>query len=99
MRTVNNMTFKIAGEAGQGVESSGAGFGPALARAGLHVFAMQDYRSRIRGGHNFYQIRVSEQTRLSHVSALCHTDLGSTRGPEIRERLRRAARNLAYPAR
>jgi 2-oxoglutarate ferredoxin oxidoreductase subunit alpha len=29
-------------------------------RAGLHCFGLQDYMSRIRGGHNFYQIRVSE---------------------------------------
>jgi len=62
----NDMSIVIGGDAGQGVESSGAGFALSLARAGLHVFAMQDYRSRIRGGHNFYQIRVSEQPRLSH---------------------------------
>ncbi|MGB3905149.1 MAG: 2-oxoacid:acceptor oxidoreductase subunit alpha [Anaerolineae bacterium] len=61
------MTFKIGGEAGQGVESSGAGFAKALARAGWHVFGMQDYYSRIRGGHNFYQIRVSERPVYSHV--------------------------------
>ena len=29
-------------------------------RAGLHCFGLQDYMSRIRGGHNFYQIRVNE---------------------------------------
>jgi 2-oxoglutarate ferredoxin oxidoreductase subunit alpha len=62
----NDMSIVIGGDAGQGVESSGAGFCLSLARAGLHVFAMQDYRSRIRGGHNFYQIRVSEEPRLSH---------------------------------
>lgn len=62
----NGMSIVIGGDAGQGVESSGAGFSLALARAGLHVFAMQDYRSRIRGGHNFYQIRVSEQPSFSH---------------------------------
>jgi len=61
------MTFKIGGEAGQGVESSGAGFAKALARAGWHVFGMQDYYSRIRGGHNFYQIRASERPVYSHV--------------------------------
>jgi 2-oxoglutarate ferredoxin oxidoreductase subunit alpha len=63
----NNMTFKIGGEAGQGIESSGAGFAKVLARGGLHVFGMQDYMSRIRGGHNFYQIRVSEKPLYSHT--------------------------------
>jgi 2-oxoglutarate ferredoxin oxidoreductase subunit alpha len=63
---VNDMSIMIGGDAGQGVESSGAGFALSFARAGLHVFAMQDYRSRIRGGHNFYQIRLSERPLLSH---------------------------------
>jgi 2-oxoglutarate ferredoxin oxidoreductase subunit alpha len=64
------MTFKIGGEAGQGVESSGAGFAKALARAGWHVFGVQDYYSRIRGGHNFYQIRASEEPVYSHVESV-----------------------------
>ena len=46
--------------AGQGVESSGAGFAKALARAGTWIYGLQDYMSRIRGGHNFYQIRTSD---------------------------------------
>lgn len=53
------VVLKLAGEAGQGVESSGAGFARALARGGLSVFGSQDYMSRIRGGHNFYLIRAS----------------------------------------
>lgn len=57
----NNMTIKIGGEAGMGVESGGAGLTKALARGGLFVFALQDYMSRIRGGHNFFQVRVSTQ--------------------------------------
>jgi 2-oxoglutarate ferredoxin oxidoreductase subunit alpha len=65
-QSTNDLSIMIGGDAGQGVESSGAGFALALARAGLHVFALQDYRSRIRGGHNFYQIRVSEQPLYSH---------------------------------
>jgi len=64
--TVNDMTFKIGGEAGQGVESTGRGFAQALVRGGLHVFALQDYHSRIRGGHNFYQIRVADHDIFSH---------------------------------
>ncbi len=64
--TINNMTFKIGGEAGQGVESTGRGFAQALVRGGLHVFGLQDYHSRIRGGHNFFQIRVAEPDLYSH---------------------------------
>ena len=63
----NRMTFKMGGEAGQGVESGGASLAKALARSGLHVFGMQGYMSRIRGGHNFYQIRVSDSPLYSHA--------------------------------
>jgi 2-oxoglutarate ferredoxin oxidoreductase subunit alpha len=63
----NKMTFKIGGEAGQGIESSGVGFAQALARCGLYVFGLQSYMSRIRGGHNFYQIRASESPLYSHT--------------------------------
>jgi 2-oxoglutarate ferredoxin oxidoreductase subunit alpha len=55
----NNMTIKIGGEAGQGMDTSGAGFARALVRAGLRIFANSDFMSRIRGGYNFYQLRVS----------------------------------------
>jgi 2-oxoglutarate ferredoxin oxidoreductase subunit alpha len=60
MPVINDFSLKIGGEAGQGVESSGAGFAKALARAGLWIYGLQDYMSRIRGGHNFYQVRVSD---------------------------------------
>lgn len=59
------MTIKIGGEAGMGVESGGAGLVKALTRGGLYVFAFQDYMSRIRGGHNFFQIRVSTEELYS----------------------------------
>jgi 2-oxoglutarate ferredoxin oxidoreductase subunit alpha len=61
------MTIRIGGEAGHGVESSGAGFCQALARGGLHVFGLPEYYSRIRGGHNFFSIRVSDQPLYSHA--------------------------------
>ncbi len=62
----NDLTILIGGEAGQGVESSSAGFAKALARAGLRVFVVFDYHSRIRGGHNFTKVRVSEEPLWSH---------------------------------
>ena len=56
----NNLQVRFGGEAGQGVESGGAGFSKAVVRAGLHCFGLQDYMSRIRGGHNFFQVRVAD---------------------------------------
>jgi len=55
----NELTIRIAGEAGQGMQTIGAVLCRAFISAGLNVFANQDYMSRIRGGNNFFQLRVS----------------------------------------
>ena len=65
--TINEMNIRIGGEAGDGVESSGAGFCQALTRGGLYVFGLPDYYSRIRGGHNFYSVRINDQPLYSHA--------------------------------
>jgi 2-oxoglutarate ferredoxin oxidoreductase subunit alpha len=54
------VNFMVGGEAGQGVQSAGQILAKALARGGFHVFADQDYESRVRGGHNFFRIRASD---------------------------------------
>ncbi|MFO7918283.1 MAG: 2-oxoacid:acceptor oxidoreductase subunit alpha [Anaerolineae bacterium] len=59
--STTDVSFCIGGEAGQGVQSSGAGFAQAMTRGGLHVFGTPSYYSRIRGGHNFFIIRVSDE--------------------------------------
>ncbi len=61
-----DINFMIAGEAGQGVQSAGFLLAKVFARMGYHVFADQDYESRIRGGHNFFRIRV----KTSQVRAI-----------------------------
>ncbi|MCP8304237.1 MAG: 2-oxoacid:acceptor oxidoreductase subunit alpha [archaeon] len=52
--------FRVGGEAGQGIQTIGYILAKTLARGNMHVHASQDYESRIRGGHNFFHIRVSE---------------------------------------
>ena len=60
-----DISIKIAGAAGQGMQTIGFILGKVLTRSGLHVFAVQDNESRIRGGHNFFQLRVSENPVIS----------------------------------
>ncbi len=67
---INDLTIKIGGEAGQGVESSGAGFARAVARGGLYLFGLQDYMSRIRGGLNFFQIRIAQGELYTHTESI-----------------------------
>jgi 2-oxoglutarate ferredoxin oxidoreductase subunit alpha len=54
-----NYSIKIGGEAGQGIQTIGDTLARVFSRSGYHVFTHQDYESRIRGGHNFFQIRFS----------------------------------------
>jgi len=53
-------TIKIGGEAGQGIQTIGANLAKFFARSGYHVWSHQDYESRVRGGHNFFQIRFAD---------------------------------------
>ena len=53
------------GEAGQGVQSVGMILAKAMAYGGLCVFADQDYENRVRGGHNFFRVRVSDKEVLA----------------------------------
>jgi 2-oxoglutarate/2-oxoacid ferredoxin oxidoreductase subunit alpha len=55
------INIMAGGEAGQGIQSIGGVLVKTLVRGGFNVFADQDYESRVRGGHNFYRIRASEE--------------------------------------
>jgi len=56
----SEITVKITGEAGQGMQTVGFNLCKLFTRCGFYVFANQDYMSRIRGGNNFFQLRVSK---------------------------------------
>ena len=51
----------IGGEAGQGIQTIANIMSKFFLRLGYYVFTEQSYQSRIRGGHNFTQIRVSSK--------------------------------------
>lgn len=58
-------TIKIGGAAGQGIQTIGGSLSRVFSRAGYHIFSFQDYESRVRGGHNFFQIRFSDKQVLA----------------------------------
>jgi 2-oxoglutarate ferredoxin oxidoreductase subunit alpha len=61
------VTVKIGGEAGQGIQTVGQLLALVCQQAGLYVFGINDFESRIRGGHSFFQIRISDrQVRAPH---------------------------------
>jgi 2-oxoglutarate ferredoxin oxidoreductase subunit alpha len=51
--------LRVGGEAGQGLVTVVGALSKVFSGIGYHVFTHQDYMSRVRGGHNFYQIRLS----------------------------------------
>ncbi|MDY0386736.1 MAG: 2-oxoacid:acceptor oxidoreductase subunit alpha [Methanolobus sp.] len=55
-----DLNLKIGGAAGQGLQTTGMALAKTLKKSGLHVFATQYYLSRVRGGHNTFQIRISD---------------------------------------
>ncbi|MHC4983062.1 MAG: 2-oxoacid:acceptor oxidoreductase subunit alpha [Planctomycetota bacterium] len=55
-----DINIRIAGEAGQGVQSTGSLLARVFGQMGLHVAATQSYMSRIRGGLNWFDVRVGD---------------------------------------
>jgi 2-oxoglutarate ferredoxin oxidoreductase subunit alpha len=65
---VIDVNFIIGGEAGQGVQTVGFLLAKVFVRYGYDVFADQDYESRVRGGHNFFRVRVKD-TSVNAISS------------------------------
>ncbi|MDP4091988.1 MAG: 2-oxoacid:acceptor oxidoreductase subunit alpha [Bacillota bacterium] len=61
-----NYNILIGGSAGQGVETVSAIFEKILKRQGFKIFTIKDYMSRVRGGHNFIQVRFGTEKLFSH---------------------------------
>ena len=55
-----NFTWKIGGEAGFGIMTTGLFFSKVISRLGYNILDYVEYPSLIRGGHNAYEVRVSE---------------------------------------
>ncbi len=58
---MTELNIKFGGAAGQGLQSAGSILGKMFVRGGLYAFAIQDNMSRIRGGHNFMQLRIKDE--------------------------------------
>lgn len=56
-----DITVKIGGEAGQGIQTVGDLLSLVCRKAGLYLMAVNDFESRIRGGHSFLLLRISDR--------------------------------------
>jgi len=60
-----DLSIRVAGAAGQGIETVGGLLTSAFAGMGLHVFGAETYMSRIRGGLNWMDIRIGDHELYS----------------------------------
>jgi len=58
---VNQLSWKVGGQQGEGIDSTGEIFATALNRLGYHLFGYRHFSSRIKGGHTNYKIRVTTE--------------------------------------
>ena len=64
---MTNFTWMIGGEAGFGIMTTGLVFSKMATRSGYHIFDYIEYPSLIRGGHNAYEVHVTD-SEVSHLS-------------------------------
>ncbi|UJW58078.1 2-oxoacid:acceptor oxidoreductase subunit alpha [Bacillus sp. A116_S68] len=56
---INQLSWKVGGQQGEGIESTGEIFSMALNRQGYYLYGYRHFSSRIKGGHTNNKIRVS----------------------------------------
>ena len=67
---MTDYVFRFGGEGGEGVISCGDLFTLACARSALEIYTFLTYPAEIKGGHAWYQVRVSDQLLLSQGDKL-----------------------------
>lgn len=64
---IKQLSWKVGGQQGEGIESTGEIFATALNRMGYYLYGYRHFSSRIKGGHTNNKIRVST-TKISAIS-------------------------------
>ena len=62
----DELSWRVGGPQGSGVDTAAGIFQRACAIAGLHVFGRREYYSNIKGRHSYYDVRVAHYPLTSH---------------------------------
>ena len=65
-----DVSIVICGEAGQGIQTVESILVQAIKMGGYHVFSSKEYMSRVRGGENSTEIRISSKRLTSYVERI-----------------------------
>lgn len=63
---IEQLSWKVGGQQGEGIESTGEIFASAFNRSGYYLYSYRHFSSRIKGGHTNNKIRVSK----NHVRSM-----------------------------
>ena len=66
----DDISVVLCGEAGQGIQTVETILAQAIKRSGYNIFSTKEYMSRVRGGQNSTQIRVSSHRVSSYVKRI-----------------------------
>lgn len=67
---MRHFNILIGGSAGQGIDTLSSSIEKTLHKMGYYIFSNKDYESRVRGGHNFTQVRFGNLPVYSHSDSL-----------------------------
>ncbi len=67
---MEELTWKVGGAQGEGIDSTGEIFATTLNRLGYAVFSYRHFMSLIKGGHTNYKVRVTPQPSGYHGDQL-----------------------------
>lgn len=65
-----DISLVLCGEAGQGIQTVETILTQAIKQSGYHIFSTKEYMSRVRGGQNSTEIRVSPYRVASYVKRM-----------------------------
>lgn len=65
-----NYNWKIGGEAGVGIMTSGLSITKLASRLGYHAFGYSEYPSLIKGGHNTFEVAISTKEQVNSINAV-----------------------------
>jgi 2-oxoglutarate ferredoxin oxidoreductase subunit alpha len=67
---MNDVSIALCGEAGQGIQTVEQLFINIVKKAGFNVFSTKEYMSRVRGGSNSTQLRISTEPVTAYINRI-----------------------------
>jgi len=67
---MNDVSIVLCGEAGQGIQTVEQLFTKIVKKAGFNVFSTKEYMSRVRGGSNSTQLRISSEPVTAYINRI-----------------------------